>query len=270
MLKELDAQIRSKIEAAQGTYGVAIHHFETGETFAHQQEERFNAASIIKMPVMAAIYDQAFHGKLSLGEELVMRAEDVVGGSGVLSALSPNLKLSIYDMVVLMIIESDNTATNLLIDRIGMDTVQRLMGDWGMMNSRIINRLRIIPANVEGTNEITALDVNHFLIQLGQGKIVSWHACIEMVKIMKQQLFKDGIPSLLPAVQADPVGALPSWQFAHKTGFVNGVEHDAGLLYFANASFAITILTKNLTDKHAAKRVQGEIGRLLFDAAAKL
>ncbi|MGZ6503252.1 MAG: serine hydrolase [Tumebacillaceae bacterium] len=266
MLHQLQDQLRALLDAAEGTYGVAIYHFESKQEFLYQPEERFYAASIIKVPIMAAVYEQASQGTLSLSEKIVVRAEDMVGGSGVLGSLSPNLELSIYDLVVLMIIESDNTATNVLIDRLGSTTIQQSMREWGLTNSQFYNKLQVIPAKIEGYNEICAGDMNHLLKQIGQGKIVSWRACAEMVKIMKQQLFNDGIPSLLPPERDEPIGAIPEWQMAHKTGFINGIEHDMGLLYLAGATFAVTVLSKEITDRAEAKCVQGQIGRMLFDA----
>lgn len=266
MITGLSERLRTLLDAAVGKYGVAIYHFETGQEFLYQPDQRFYAASIIKVPIMAAVYEQACVGTLSLSEKIALRAEDMVGGSGVLGSLSPGLELSIYDLVVLMIIESDNTATNVLIDRLGREAIQNAMREWGLHNSQFYNKLQVIPAKIEGYNEITAGDMNHLLKQIAQGKIVSWRACSEMVKIMKQQLFNDGIPSLLPPEQDGPIGAFPEWEMAHKTGFINGVEHDMGLLYFPRATFAVTVLSNEIHDRVAAKQVQGQVGRMLYDA----
>jgi beta-lactamase class A len=165
-----------------------------------------------------------------------------------------------------MIIQSDNTATNMLIDRLGKSAIQKSMSEWALTNSQFYNKLMVIPAKIEAYNEISAGDMNHLLKQIANGKIVSWHACSEMVKIMKRQHYGDGIPSLLPPEGDGPVGALPEWEMAHKTGFITGVEHDMGLLYFPGATFAVTVLSKEITDRAAAKRVQGQIGRMLYDA----
>jgi len=266
MLNQLRERILTLLESAEGTYGVGIYHFESDQEFLHNPDERFYAASIIKVPIMAAVYEQAFHGKLALSDKIVVRAEDMVGGSGVLGSLSPNLELSIYDLVVLMIIESDNTATNVLIDRLGKAAIQSSMREWGLNNSQFYNKLQVIPAKIEAYNEICAGDMNHLLKQIARSKIVSWRACTDMVKIMKQQRFNDGIPSLLPEEKDGPVGALPAWEMAHKTGFITGIEHDMGLLYFPKDTFAVTVLSKGITDRAAAKRVQGQIGRMLYDA----
>jgi beta-lactamase class A len=104
-----------------------------------------------------------------------------------------------------------------------------------------------------------------FMIKLAESKLISWKACREMVDILKQQKFNDGIPSLIPT-RDEQVGEIPTFEMAHKTGWVRGVENDCGLLYFPGHTFAISIFTKDVADKPATKRVMGEIGLALYNA----
>jgi beta-lactamase class A len=265
MLTTLRTMLEQLLRDADGTFAASIYHFESDETFDYRADEPFYAASIIKVPIMAAIYDQAFKGNLRLSETLPVLAEDMVGGSGILQNLTPGLELSIYDLTMLMIIESDNTATNILIDRIGTKTIQESMREWGMTGSSFHNKLCIIPANLEHYNLITARDMTNLMKKIGLGQLISWHACNEMVKIMKQQKYNDGIPALLPIATNAPVGAMPAFEMAHKTGWVNGIEHDVGLLYFPGHTFAISVLSKEIRDRAEAKRVMSQIGLMLYN-----
>ncbi|KEO85180.1 serine hydrolase [Tumebacillus flagellatus] len=265
MLNALAPILQKRLDAASGTFGASIYHFQSQERFDSNADEVFFAASIIKVPVMAAVFDLAAKGKLSLSETMALRTEDKTTGSGILFNLSTGLELSLRDLVVLMIIESDNSATNMLIDRVGMETVQACMAEWGMEQTRIYNKLAVIPANLQNVNTITPRELTDFMIKLANGKIVSWKASREMIDILKQQKFNDAIPSLLPTRDGQ-IGELPTYEMAHKTGWVSNVENDTGLLYFPGHTFAISIFTKDVTDKPATKRVMGEIGLDLYNA----
>jgi beta-lactamase class A len=264
MLTGLQQELQALIDEAKGTYGVSIYHFESQTEFFQNADEWFYAASIIKVPIMAAVFDQAFKGNLRLEEKIALRAEDMVTGSGLLQHLSPGLELSIYDYTVLMIIDSDNTATNILIDRIGTKAIQDAMKEWGLEGSGFFNKLSVIPAKIESCNKITPRDMTHLLKLIAEGKVVSWRACNEMVKIMKQQKYNEGLPSLLPK-QDGLVGVLPLWECAHKTGWVTGTEHDMGLLYFPGNTFAVSVFGKDIADRKDAHQLMGRIGRLLYD-----
>jgi len=268
MLSTIGGELEKILTSGQGTYGAAIYHFESKEHYFHNADEKFYAASIIKVPIMAAVYEQVARGAVSLSEKIVVRHEDMVGGSGILQNLSPGIEMSIYDLTMLMIIESDNTATNMLIDRIGTANIQQSMRDWGLQDSEFYNKLMVIPAKVEGYNMLTAREMTHLLKLMGDGKIASWHACNEMIKIMKQQKFRDNLPSLLPIPQG-PVGALLPWEVANKTGWITGSEHDIGLLYFPGHTFAVSVLGKDFESRAEAKRVIGEVARRLYDEVVK-
>jgi beta-lactamase class A len=266
LLNKLESTLKGIISKEKGVFGVAIYDFESDEHFLHQPDETFYAASIIKMPIMAAVFEQVLAGSLTLSEKMVVRAEDRVTGSGILQNLTPGMEMSIYDLIVLMIIESDNTATNMLIDRIGKKAVQQSMQEWGLSNSQFHHNLQIIPAKRDdGLNTITARDMTHLMKLIAEGKVVSWNACRSMVKIMKQQKFNDGLPSLLPASNG-PLGAIPSWEMAHKTGYVPGSEHDVGLLYLPGQTFAVSVLGKDIKDRKDAKRVMENIGYTLYQS----
>ncbi|MBL0387344.1 serine hydrolase [Tumebacillus sp. ITR2] len=268
MLNALSQQLTERLEAASETFGVSIHHFQSQESFHYNADEVFFAASIIKVPIMAAVFDQASKGQLTMSETMTLRLEDKVTGSGILYYLSPGLQITIWDLVVLMIIESDNTATNMLMDRIGTPTIQACMKEWGMENTRIYNKLSVVPANLQHVNTITPREMTDFMIKLAQSEIVSWKACREMIGILKQQKFNDGIPSLLPT-RDEQVGEIPTYEMAHKTGWVSKNEHDSGLLYFPGHTFAISVFTGDVTDHAATRRVMGEIGLLLYNALFK-
>ena len=131
-------------EGTDGVVGVAVHGAD-GELFSRHGDRRFRAASTMKLPIMIEAYRQIEQGTLSLDERIVPREEDFVPCSGVLSHLHPGLELTLADLITLIIAVSDNTATNLILDRTGLDAVNATMQSLGMTNSvlgrRILGRL---------------------------------------------------------------------------------------------------------------------------------
>jgi beta-lactamase class A len=269
MMKQTEQDLLHLISCGKGQYGVSIYHFETEEEFVHNPDEEFYAASIIKIPIMAAVFAQVNEGKRSLSDKIQVRSEDIVSGDGILKNLTPGTEWTIYDLVVLMIIESDNTATNLLIDMVGLENIQLYMTVWGFKQSQFRHKLQIKPSRKHNeSNLITAMEMNHFLRNVAMGNIVSMSACRKMIEIMKQQKMNDLLPRLLPENNG-PIGFIPNWEMAHKTGYVPGVEHNVGLLYLSGHTFAISVLSKNVPNRDEPKRIMGELGSLLYERANK-
>ncbi|QSO47135.1 serine hydrolase [Alicyclobacillus mengziensis] len=265
MLKELSQKLDQIVEQAPGLLTVAIEHLETGEQYLNQADEVMYAASVIKVPIMVSVFDEVHKGRLRLDERIAVQAEDMVTGSGSIQYLSPGLELPIVDLVTLMIIESDNTATNVLMDRIGLDTIQSSMKDWGLSATQLHNKLQIIPAHPNPQrNVITAREMTTYLAKMARGQLVSYQACRKMIGIMKWQIFNDGIPSLIPATD-ELIGAVPKWEFAHKTGWVTGIAHDVGILYLQGHSFVVSACAKDFTDKASIHKSMGQLGRALYD-----
>jgi beta-lactamase class A len=264
LLKDNESALLELLNSGKGQYAASIFHFETGEELNYLYEVEFYAASVIKIPIMASVFAEAAEGKLSLFDKIRVRFEDLVTGAGSLQNLTPENEWSIYDLMVLMIIESDNTATNLLIDVVGVENVQSYMKEWGFRKSQFHHKLQIMPAKkVSGSNLITAGEMTDFMKKIALGKVVSWNACRRMVEILKQQKVNHLLPSLLPMIEK-PIGAIPSWEMAHKTGYIPGLEHDVALCYFPGHTFAVSVLCKNVPNREEPKRIISEIGSLLY------
>lgn len=269
LLHELAESLLMAIQDAGGRFSIAIHHLESGEEFHHDSDHACYAASVIKVPIMAAVFDEAAQGRLSFVEKLTVRAEDMVTGSGVLQHMTPGIQMYIQDLVILMIIESDNTATNLLVDRLGTETIQQSMRKWGLEATQFHHKLQIIPAVQTGSrNTVTAREMAAFLKRMALGQVVSWNACRKMIEIMKWQKVNNGLPSLLPVLDR-PVGAVPAWELAHKTGYVTGIDHDVGLLYLPGHTFAVAVCVHDVTDRVRVLHTMGRIARILYDAGQR-
>lgn len=262
-MKSLQENIEARLKNAKGTWSVAVEDINEGTSFSVNGNESFYAASIIKVPIMAAVFAAAEEGSIRLGDYLPLRRDAMVGGSGVLQFMSPGIELPIYDLLTLMIIQSDNTATNMLIDLIGMEKIQAVMNGLGMERSEIHHKLMIVQANRVNSNEITATDVNALLTRIAGGKCVSLHASEQMVNMMKLQQLSNGLIDNLPVKNSSFVGAIPYWEIAGKTGNLEGILHESALLYVRGRCMAVTVLSKDSSEDEGREMI-AQIGSEVY------
>ncbi|HLR15230.1 MAG TPA: serine hydrolase [Bacillota bacterium] len=264
-MKELEKKIEKHISEAGGTWGIYIENLTKKETWSHLPDEVFPAASIIKIPIMMAAFEAHHQGKFSMEDTLPLRAEELVGGAGVFQHMTPGTLVTVYDTIMLMMIQSDNTATNMIIDLVGKENIQKTMTSIGLKDSTFYNKLMTVPCEREGPNEITARDVNTMLKTIATGSYTSVYACEHMIDIMKRQQDDSRLPARLPRSSSGVIGALDTWNLAHKTGSISGVVHDAGILYVQNQEVLITVLSKNVDDYFGQSTI-ATIGKDLFEA----
>ncbi|GAA4704968.1 serine hydrolase [Brevibacillus fulvus] len=240
---------------AGGTWGIVLENADTGCRWGTNEQLPFIAESVMKLPIMVAVYALAEQGRLALDEQLAIRREDRVGGSGVLQHLSAGLALPVRDLLTLMIIQSDNTATNLLIERIGPTAIQETMKQLGMTRSRFYRKMMIYPQDVPQVNLLTASDVAGLLSRLANRTILAEKSCTEMVELLKKQQVCNGLPSLLPQDE--------DWQLAHKSGWDTGRMHEAGILYVRGRTIIISVFSEGVEHPQALNTL-GRIGAAVY------
>ncbi|MCI0332274.1 MAG: serine hydrolase [Planctomycetes bacterium] len=255
--KSLAEVLAPAIKAHRGDVAVAIKHLKTGDSFEHHAEKPMPTASLIKFPVMIAAYDAIEKGKLSLDDMIELKKEDMVPGSGVLTShFSPGTKISLRDAIHLMMVYSDNTATNLVLDKLGLSATNELMESLGCPETRINSK--VFRANTSiardrskayGLGSTTARDMVKLAGQLYDKKLVSERASKQMLDHMFACEDKIKVPRKLP----------PSTRVAHKTGSVNLSRTDAGVMETPSGSIAFCILTTNNQDQRWTDDNEGDL-----------
>ncbi|RXT07866.1 serine hydrolase [Ammoniphilus sp. CFH 90114] len=264
MFSQLVDHVKELTESSGGVWGVVIEDLQTGEEFRHNAEERFYAASIIKVPIMVAVFDAANEGKFHLSDTLALRREDMTSGAGVLQHMTAGTRLSIYDLVTLMIIQSDNTATNMLIDLVGKKRIREVIKELELSGTVFFNKLQVIPYPLKGSNQMTAGDAAQLMKRLVTQKVISWQACEQMIEIMKKQQLNDFLPSYYSDPDGEISGMPPSWAFAHKTGMVTQIHHDVGVLYRNGRAVLLSVFSRGLETKEA-RQTMANIGLAVYD-----
>lgn len=237
-------------EGANGTIGIAVRGAE-GELFARHGGRRFRAASTIKVPIMIEAYRQVERGTLSLADRHVLRDADFVPGSGVLRNLHAGLELTLADLLSLMIAVSDNTATNLILDRIGLDAVNETMQALGMTGSilgrRILGRL---PNPGDPENWATPSDFALAVQAIVSGEAAGPESCAAMLATLEQQAEVRRISRFLSG---------PELHWGTKPGDLPGAINDVGFVASDRGTLSIAVFTENLPGLDAAERAIGSI-----------
>lgn len=246
--KTLAARILPLVKAHHGKVAVAIKHLDSGETFFEAADEEMPTASLIKFMIMLEVYLQAAEGKVKLTDMVTLHEKDKVPGSGILTYhFSEGASFSLRDATRLMIVFSDNTATNLVLDKIGLPATNKRMQDWGFKGTRLNakvflgDKTSLDPERTKkfGLGSTTARETVLLLEKVHQGKVVSPEVCKEMLGHMKKCEDKLKLKRFLPA----------DLEVAHKSGTVADARTDAGVLYLPAGPVAVCVLTAQNQDK---------------------
>jgi beta-lactamase class A len=243
----MDQRIRTAIAGFHGDVSLYAKNLDTGATYGIRENERVRTASTIKLAIMTTIFDAVAHGRAKWTEELVLHDSDKVGGTGVLHEFSDGVHFPIRDLMHIMIVVSDNTATNLLLDRFTADAVNAEMDSLGLKQTRSMRKVLIgkdgagfsaagrLEENKRfGLGSTTPREMVALIEKMERGELVDAASSKEMIAILKRQQYKDGIGRHA----ADPV--------ASKSGSLDRLRSDVGIVYSPGGRIAIAITVDNL------------------------
>ena len=252
-------------DAIPGTAGVVARTMgDAPPVAAVRADERFPAASVIKLAIMATVY-RAYDAGTARPDDLVRtRASDLIGGSDVLAGSAPGRAWRMQTLVDAMIHVSDNAASNTLITTFGMSTINATMAAAGMTQSRLARHFAdVVPAWKRSENVVTPADVASLLFEIERGAregiptIASPLACRGMLGVM---LGNDDATKIVR-------GLPPGTPCAHKTGEIDGTRNDAGVVDpFGDAPYVLVVLTRGLRDYGAGNAGIAHIARRVDDA----
>ncbi len=241
------------VAETQGLVGVAAIGPD-GAEWEHRGGRLFAAASTVKIPLMIAVYREIDAGRLALDTPYTLTDNDRTPGSGVISHLHTGITLTVADLLYLMIAISDNTATNLLLRMLSMDTARATMTDLGMAHSVFGRPMYGRPARAdEGENYATPHEYARVLRAILDGKAASSASCEAMTALLETQQNSRRFARYLPT--------LAHLRWGSKTGSVSGVVNDVGFVLAPNGRLILAVYTENCPDEWTGEAVIGEIAR---------
>ena len=227
--------------------------------FAYRADARVPSASVIKLPIMLEAMERVKAETMDLDEIHILTDSEKVGGDGVLKTYSHRSRISYRDLLRLMLIYSDNTATNIFINELGLDAINARIRRVGLTKSRL-NRVMMdtLAAKQGRENFVTAGEMNTLLTKIYRHNVATPALCEEMLTILKQNDDSLTIPRLLP----------PGTVVAHKTGTLTYVRGDAGVVYAAKP-FVLSVFVEDIPTAEA-ERIIAEIALLCYTYLSRL
>jgi beta-lactamase class A len=261
----LSRYITEKIAAEDFKVAVVIRQLEPGSIYRRlanknisleiDAREKFSAASLIKVPVMAACFMAEREGKLDLTAPYTLQDADRTGGSGILKAAKAGKKFTYLKLIELMITKSDNTATNILMKKLGFDYLNRSFARLGLTATEVNRPVLDLVSRRKGIdNFVSAADIASLYERMYKGRLVDHQASRTMLGFLSNQKVNDRLPRELP----DDI------EIAHKTGTIRGVVHDAGIVFSPGEDYLICVLTQGARGYKGPKDFIAEISEMTY------
>lgn len=249
-------KIQEILQKLPGSISFYYKNLVTGQEFSYREDEKMYAASVIKLYIMADAFYRIKQGQLDPDQIYVMKKEDYVPSCGAVAYMHEGLEVTVMDLITLMIIFSDNTATNILIDLLGMDQINEEIKQMEIEQVWLRRKMYDIEKSRQGIqNQITAKQTGILLQRMYEGTLVDEESSRKMLSIMKNQQLNGKIPFYFNALDPEP-------EIAHKTGEDSGITHDVGIVY-AKQPFVVCFCG-NETDTPAYERVMAELSLELY------
>jgi beta-lactamase class A len=286
-VQALQGRIEAIAGEVDGIIGVYIKDLADGAEVAHNADTPFPMASVVKVPILHELYRQAEAGSVDLSKRILFAAHHLVPGSGIMQDLDFGLTPTLKDLATLMITVSDNAATDLVIEQIGLAQVEA-MHTLGFTSTFIpmtirgilYNTVNLDIANPEHTYDLflqrskegyvdwhcraygdtdnnvsTPRDLGRLLEDIERRATLSAASCDAIIDILKRQKYNTIIPLHLPSDATS----------AHKTGSLRGIRNDAGLVYHPNGAYIISLFSKRLADQVAGAAALARVSKATWE-----
>ncbi len=263
-----ESLLENRLAAAQehysGQFSLAARNLQTGEEILVDPNRSYPTASTFKVPIMVEVFRQIEAGEFALSDRIALKASDMVDGSGVLRDLQEGIAPTVHDLLMLMIIVSDNTATNMLLERVGGgDVVTATMAGMGLDSIVVYDRIdfEAIAKDNRALAVASPWDLMQIQAGLPTGEIVSPKASESMLAIEGRQHYLGQAPRYFgynPYASVDN-SELPMKVYL-KTGSLKGMRADTGLLRLANGvDIAYTVMNEGCPDPGFGSEYEGDI-----------
>ena len=261
--QKLESSIENVDQHLDGVMGLAIEDLTTNDHYFLHEDEVFAQASSIKITVLANLYLQAQQGKLKLADLYTVQSSDLVPDSDIMNGLTPGVtRVTLRDLATMMVAVSDNSATNVLIDHVGMQNVNAMLDSLGLTHTRLRRKMMDLEAARQGRENIsTPHEMMTLLDAIYHGKVLNKESTEEFFKMLSTNK-ASFIPRDLPA----------GLKVANKPGELEAVRNDSGIVFVEGRPYVICVMTAFLRNERegeeAITKVSLETWRL-FDRLSR-
>ena len=248
--QKLEAKIEQVDRNLDGVMGVAIEDLTSGDHYFLREDEVFAQASSIKITVLANLYLQAQQGKLKLTDLYTVQSSDLVPDSDIMNGLTPGItRVTLRDLATMMVAVSDNAATNVLIDRVGMQNVNAMLDSLGLAHTRLRRKMMDLEAARQGRENIsTPREMMTLLDAIYHNKVLNKESSEEFFKVLSTN--KDSwIPRDLPA----------GLKVADKPGSLEAVRNDSGIVFVEGRPYVICVMAGYLSNEREGEQAISQV-----------
>lgn len=244
-MPSLDERIKAEIGDFKGKVWIYAKNLDTGKEYGMRADEQVRTASTIKLPIMLEVYRQVAEGKIAWTDPIEITKAVKVGGSGILFEFTDGTKIDVKTAMTLMIVQSDNTATNVILDKVTSNSVNDFMAKLGLNDTLSLRKIGgggdakawDEPVNkLFGIGRSSPRDMVRLLEMLEKGEVVSKEASAEMIAILRRQQYKDGIGR----------NSLDTVPVASKSGSLDRLRSDVGIVYTRRGRIAMAITVDDM------------------------
>lgn len=253
--QKLQRDLKTVDDQLDGVMGLAVKDLTSGEEFFINPDEVMPQASSIKITVLAELYRQAQSAKLRLTDEYVVRKEDMVPGSDIMLGLTPGVtRVTLRDLATFMVAVSDNSATNVLIDRVGLENVNSMLESQGLHTTRLRRKMMDLKAASEGRENVSSpREMMTLLETVYRGTLLNKEMTDDYIKVLsthKESALLQGLPD-------DAVAA-------SKPGELEAVRNDSGIIFVKNRPYILCVMTAYLKDEKEGQAAIRKIAGLTY------
>ena len=253
--QEMQAALLEASGAYSGNVGIYMKDLHTGRVWEYRADRSFPSASLIKVPIMASVLEKVKEGSLTLDTEIKLTRRGRVGGSGSLKWVRDGTSLSVREIIYKMITESDNTATRMLINYVGMDYLAEKFSRLGLSVTNITQEgMSLSSYRVARENYTTAREMGGLMEKIYNGELVDREASEFMMEVLKHNKSRSRLRRGLPL----------GWEIGHKTGLLRMACHDVGIVFSPRGDYVLAVLTSEVPDYRSAKNFISKVARLTY------
>jgi len=254
-LAALQLQLASAADHAPGRVGIAVEDLATGLTSGVNADASLPAASTIKIPVMVEVFKQLEAGSLTLDRVVHLEGRDRDWGWGDMADAPAGSGKSIKQLLWLMITQSDNTATNMLIRVVGRAHINTTMAELGLRQTRLGDYIRSETDTIRYALRTSPLDMVALLDKIARDQLIDEWSSREMLAILAGQTHNSLLPVPLPK----------DVKIAHKTGSLHDTLNDVGIVYSGEEPYVIAVMTTQLSDLDLGRAFIHKVSRIAYD-----
>ena len=246
---KLSLQLSDSISTLEGEVGLYVRFINSGKEFKYNENKQFWAASVIKIPIALTFFKRLEIRDTHISDRIEITDDNLVDGSGILKLLDKGLELTYRDLITLMLVVSDNTATNYIVDFIGWESVEEYMKKIGLTNTTFRHKMMIKAGR--GPNLTTSNDMGILLKKMYKNELPG---SIEILEIMQEQLDRTRIPLYIPN----------DIKISYKNGSLSEALHEVGIVY-SNKPFIFCFFSDDQKNKRKTNEVLSKCAKDCFD-----